>query len=238
MPKADRKKITPAYAAGLCALFVFVPLMIALGVTVFDDRQYYIVCVLIILLSVGAFALGFEKRRPQAKEIVLLASLTALGVAGRIAFYMTPQVKPSAAVIIIAGVVFGANSGFMCGAAVGFLSNFFFGQGPWTPWQMFAFGVVGFFAGVFFAPGRIKPGRLSLCVYGFLSVFILYGVIADTSSVVMFTSEPTFSAVMGVYASGIIYNLIHAGATVIFLFVIGMPLIKKLNRVKTKYAIS
>lgn len=237
MQKTGRKKITPARAAGLCALFVFVPLLIGLGVAVFDDRQYYIVSAGIILLSVLAFALSFEKRRPQAKEIVLLSALIALGVVGRLAFYMVPQFKPSAAFVIIAAVAFGANSGFMCGAAVGFLSNFFFGQGPWTPWQMFAFGMVGFLAGVVFAPGRVRVSRGSLCVYGFLSVFIIYGLIADTSSVFMFSTEPNLAAIAGVYINGIVFNLIHAASTVIFLLLIGMPMIKKLERVKTKYAI-
>lgn len=235
MQKTGRKKITPAAAAGLSTLFVFVPLLIALGVTVFEDRQYYIVSAGIILLSILAFVLSFEKRKPQAKEIVLLSALIALGVVGRLAFYMVPQFKPSAAFVIIAAVAFGANSGFMCGAAVGFLSNFFFGQGPWTPWQMFAFGVVGFFAGVLFSSGRVS--RLSLCVYGFLSVFILYGLIADTSSVFMFSTEPNFAAIVGVYVNGIVFNLIHAVSTVVFLFIIGMPMIKKLERVKTKYTI-
>ena len=87
----------------------------------------------------------FENRRPQARELVVIAVLCAIGVAGRAAFFMVPQFKPVAAVVILAGVCFGAESGFLVGAMTAFVSNFFFGQGPWTPWQMFAFGLDRFF---------------------------------------------------------------------------------------------
>ncbi len=217
--------------------YILIPAAIFVSAVVNEGRRYYIISMGIIILSFVTFALGFEKKRPQAKELTVLAVLTALGVAGRAAFYMIPQFKASAAVIIITAAAFGSRSGFLCGTAVGFISNFFFGQGPWTPWQMFAFGSVGFLAGVVFAPGRIKTTRLSLCIYGFLSVFIVYGFIADTSSVFMFTQDLNAKTVLATYASGIVFNLIHAGATVIFLAVLGMPLIKKLDRVCVKYGI-
>ena len=89
------------------------------------------------------FFLVFENRRPQAREVVVIAVMAALAVAGRAAFFMLPQFKPTAAIVIIAGVGLGAEAGFLTGALAGFVSNFFFGQGPWTPWQMFAFGIPG-----------------------------------------------------------------------------------------------
>ncbi len=235
MQRADGK--INIYSVLSIFFYILIPSAIVVSAIVNEGRRYYIISMGIIILSFVTFALGFEKKRPQAKELTVLAVLTALGVAGRVAFYMIPQFKASAAVIIITAAAFGSRSGFLCGATVGFISNFFFGQGPWTPWQMFAFGAVGFLAGVVFAPGRVKATRIGLCIYGFLSVFIVYGLIADTSSVFMFTQNITVKTVLATYASGVVFNLIHAGATVIFLAVLGMPLIKKLDRVCIKYGI-
>ncbi len=91
------------------------------------------------------FFARFEGRRPQARELVLLAVMTAFAVAGRVAFYWAPQFKPVCAIVILTAVAFNAEAGFITGAAAGLISNMFFGQGPWTPWQMFGFGLVGFF---------------------------------------------------------------------------------------------
>jgi hypothetical protein len=82
--------------------------------------------------------------------MVIIAVLCGIAVAGRAAFFMLPQFKPVVAIVIIAGASLGAESGFIVGALSGFVSNFIFGQGPWTPWQMFAFGMIGFIAGLLF----------------------------------------------------------------------------------------
>ena len=96
------------------------------------------------------FAFAFENRKPKARELVIISSLCAIGVVGRTAFFMLPQFKPVAAIVIISGVAFGGETGFLVGAITAFVSNFFFGQGPWTPWQMFSFGIIGFLAGIMF----------------------------------------------------------------------------------------
>ena len=96
------------------------------------------------------FFLVFESRKPQARELVLIATLCAVAVAGRSAFFFLPQFKPVAAFIILAGAAFGGETGFLVGAVTMLCSNMFFGQGPWTPYQMFAMGLIGFLAGVLF----------------------------------------------------------------------------------------
>jgi energy-coupling factor transport system substrate-specific component len=127
-----------------------IPAVIAVNIVFFDDRGYYAAGLAIIILSMLPFAFAFEGRKPQAREIVIIAVMVALTVAGRAAFFMTPQFKPVVALVIISGVALGAESGFAVGALSGFVSNFIFGQGPWTPWQMFAFGVIGFISGLVF----------------------------------------------------------------------------------------
>ena len=142
-----RRRLSGRTLAALVMLCA-VPALIALGVTVFDDRKYYLISLLIIACTLVPFAVAFERRRPMARELVVIATLVALTVAGRAAFYWAPQVKPVSALVIVAGVCLGAESGLLPGAMSAFLSNFFFGQGPWTPWQMFCWGLLGFLAGI------------------------------------------------------------------------------------------
>lgn len=112
--------------------------------------------------------MAFEGRKPQAREIVIIAVLCALGVAGRAAFYMLPQFKPVLALVIISGAAFGGETGFLVGSVTMLVSNMLFQQGPWTPWQMFAMGIIGFISGLLFGSGFLSRSRLSLCIFGFL----------------------------------------------------------------------
>ena len=145
-------RVAPPEALILTAI----PAVIFFGIFFLNDRSDYFIFLCIIILSMLPFFLVFENRRPQAREVVVIAVMAALAVAGRAAFFMLPQFKPTAAIVIIAGVGLGAEAGFLTGALAGFVSNFFFGQGPWTPWQMFAFGIVGFLGGLIF---RRKRGK-------------------------------------------------------------------------------
>lgn len=221
----------------VCVL-VFVPSVIAIGLSEWQDRKYYIVSALIILISALPFFIVFEKRRPVARELTLIAVMVALGTAGRAAFYMLPQFKPIAATVIIAGCAFGCEAGFITGALTIFVSNMFFGQGPWTPWQMFALGLTGFFAGLIFR-GEIKTKfRLFLLlVYGALSVLVIYGGIVDTSYVFTAGQKVELSSFLAAYASGFVFNLIFAAATVLFLLLLAKPLLNKLSRIKKKHGV-
>lgn len=223
--------------AGICAL-VLIAAVIAIGVAVWSNRRFYIVSMLIIVISMIPFAVSFERRKPKPRELVVLAVMIALGVAARAAFYMLPQFKPMTAIVIITGAAFGCGSGFIAGAMTAFVSNFIFGQGPWTPWQMAALGLIGFLAGLLFnrRDGKLPP-LIPLTIFGALSSFFIYGIIADTS--VIFTSYdvPTWELARATFVSGVVFNLIHAAATVIFLLALANPLLKKLNRIQIKYGI-
>ncbi|NLK22982.1 MAG: ECF transporter S component [Clostridiales bacterium] len=216
-------------------ILIAIPLTILFGVFFLNDRKYYFISILILIYTMIPFFMIFEDRKPQGRELIVIAVLSAIAVAGRGAFYMLPQFKPVVAIVIIAGVCFGAESGFLVGAMSGFVSNFFFGQGPWTPWQMFCFGIIGFIAGILFKKGRLKKNKLQLCIYGGLSTFFIYGGIINIGSLLMFTSHFSFKALMATYASGIPFDLVHAAATVFFLFIISNPMIEKLDRIKIKY---
>ena len=148
MPEKRRVEKRTLVAAVLVILCI--PAVIAVNILFFEDRSYYATSFIIIALAMVPFALVFESRKPMARELVVIAVMVAIAVAGRAAFFMVPGFKPVVALVIIAGAALGAESGFAVGALTGFLSNFIFGQGPWTPWQMFAFGIIGFLAGLIF----------------------------------------------------------------------------------------
>lgn len=220
-------------------LAVGVPLLLAAGIHALWNRSYYFISICIIVLAMIPFFLVFEGRKPKAREILVIAVLVALAVIGRAAFFMVPQFKPMAAIVIIAGIMLGAETGFLTGALSAFVSNFFFGQGPWTPWQMFAFGIMGLFAGLLFYKkhGEELESRVAVCIYGGVSTVLFYGVIMDTASLLMYSGEVTVAGLLAMYASGLPFNLIHAASTVVFLWVLYCPMAKKLRRVRLKYGL-
>ena len=205
------------------------------GTWLLDGRKYMLTSLVMLAEVLGLFFISFEKKRPGAKEIAMVAMLCALGVAGRSAFFMLPQFKPVAALVILCAAVFGPETGFIVGAGTMLASNLFFGQGPWTPWQMCAMGLVGYLTGLLF---RQKACRLTLCLWGGVAVFAIYGLLVNTSSAITYQPELTFRTLLPYIISGIPFDLIHAGATVIFLWLLAEPVLEKLCRVKIKFGLN
>lgn len=218
-------------------ILILIPLTIYIGVFYFGSRKYYFISLLIILETMIPFLMIFESRKPKARELVVISVLCGLAVAGRAAFYMLPQFKPVLALIMISGVCFGGETGFLVGSITGFVSNFFFGQGPWTPWQMFTFGIVGFIAGIFFEKGFIKKTRASLCIFGFFITLIIYGGIMNPASVIMWQNKITWEMIASAYITGLPLDLIHSLSTAFFLWFLSEPMIDKLQRIKVKYGL-
>lgn len=226
-PLSNRTIAASAAAVALSALVIVVETYL------WKNRSYYLTSLIIILLAMLPFFIRFERKKPQVREIVLLAVMTALAVAGRAAFYWAPQFKPVCAIVILTAAAFNAQAGFITGAAAALISNIFFGQGPWTPWQMLGFGLVGFFAGILFYDREVKT--VPLLAYGFFSVLIIYGLLLDTASLLIYSQDVSINALLAMYASGFVFNLIHATATLVFLLLLKKPILSKLSRIKTKY---
>ena len=240
----NRKKINPPNIVnrkrlGLSALLILlaIPFTIFVGIYFFGDRKYYFISLLIVLETVLPFMMIFEKRHGKAREIVLVSVLCALAVAGRSAFFPVPEVKPLLAVVIISGVCMGGETGFLVGAMSGFVSNFFFGQGPWTPWQMFSLGIVGFVSGIIFGNRVLGCTRRSLSVFGFIAALVIYGGLMNPASVLMVTQNPTKEMIYSAYLVGFPVDLIHAMSTALFLWLLAEPMAEKLERIKTKYGL-
>ncbi|MBR5614499.1 MAG: ATP-binding cassette domain-containing protein [Clostridia bacterium] len=235
-PKSDRK-LTKRTLLATFLILLLIPLTIYIGVFFLGDRKYYFISFLIILETMLPFCMVFESRKPKARELIVISVLCAIAVAGRAAFFMLPEFKPVVALVIIAGVCFGGETGFLVGAVTGFVSNFFFGQGPWTPWQMFAFGIIGFIAGILFRKGFLRKTKVSLCVFGFLATLIIYGGIMNPASVIMWQNKITWEMIAVTYITGIPLDLIHAFSTSFFLWFISEPMTDKLERIKVKYGL-
>ncbi len=230
--KTDRLTIM-----SLLLIFAAVPITIFIGIYYFNDSKYLFISLLIMLeCMLPSFAL-FEKRGIKTREIVLIAVMCALCVTARSVFYMFPQFKPVTAMIIISGTVLGAETGFFVGAVSMLASNVIFGQGPWTPWQMFTMGIIGFISGFLFGRGIIPRSRLTFCLFGFLAALIIYGGIMDPAAMIMSHIEPTWNNLKAYYMTGLPLDIIHAISTSVFLFVASEPIIKKVERVKHKYGL-
>lgn len=219
--------------ATLVVLFVLIPLTLYLG-TILPGRSYYITGTLIVLELLVPFFLAFEGRKPQARELVTIAVLCAIAVAGRAAIPI-PNFKAIFAIIMISGIAFGPESGFLVGAISAFASNFFYGQGPYTPWQMLGYGVAGLLAGFVFQKKLLPRKPLVMAVFGFVSVVLVVGPVLDTSSVFLALPVISWKTVWPVYVSGFSVNVSQGVCTFLVLLLLGNPLLDKLDRLKTKY---
>jgi len=230
-----KKSLNRTTWLSLLVILVLIPASILVTWNM-GDRKYYICSILIIILSMVPFFAGFESRKPHARELVTIAVLCAIAVASRAAFIMLPSFKPMVGIIIIAGMAFGAQAGFLTGAISGFVSNFIFGQGPWTPWQMFAFGIAGFIAGILYERGILKEDKkIKVTVFGGLVVMLIVGPLLDTCTVFTMSSMINTASVGTVYLAGLPFNAVHAVAVMLTLFFLTKPMMEKLTRIKIKY---
>ena len=218
----------------LLSIFVLIPATLFLG-TKLTGRQYYITVTLVIIEVMLPFFFSFEARKPQPRELVTIAVMAALAAVSRAAFAFLPSFKPITGIIMITGIAFGAEVGFLTGALGIFASNFFFSQGPWTPWQMLAYGIAGFVAGAIFHKRKENCRPIPLAIFGFFHVLILVGPLLDCCTIFTSLTKITWPAVLAVMAQGLPMNAIHAGATALTLFFFAKPLLAKLFRLQTKY---
>lgn len=202
-----------------------------------DSVNYYIVSVVILIASMLPFFVSYEQKKVTARDITLTATLIALAVVSRAAFYLVPQVKPIAAVVIVSAVCLGAHKGYIVGEFSAFVSNFIFGQGMWTPFQMVALGTVGLLAGLIFR--WLKVNRYTLSIVGFVLATVVYGAIVDMSTVLSaYGNNVTLKGALSIYASGAVFSLAFGGTTAVFLFLFGMPFITKIERISKKYGLN
>lgn len=286
-------------------IFLVIPALIALTVFLGSRRLYMPLSLLILVMIMEPFFMIFERRKPRAREVVLIAMMSALTVASHTFFHIAFPVQIGTAMVIISGISLGPEAGFLIGAMSRFVCNFYMGQGAWTPWQMFCWGLLGFLAGlafnrelsedggisnfkkiltpllcvifselvayisfllwqgsdetffgwrvylfgiiglllaVVFQRGKLKTDNLTMAVFTFVVTFVIYGGIMNFAAMCLSMNEPGslgigIKALKALYVSGVGYDFYHALTAAICVFVIGTPMVKKLERIKIKYGI-
>ena len=292
---------------GVSALLIFLAIpfsMVALG-RLLGSNMYLIGSFLIVVYTLIPFIMVFENRKPKAREVVLIATMSALTVVIHMFFHLTLPLQAGTAMVIISGISLGPEAGFLVGALSRLVCNFYMGQGPWTPWQMFCWGLLGFLAGlafnreisedngisnfrkiitpvlcvifsellayisflirqgndktffgwrvylfgiiglllaVVFQKGKLKADNLTMAVFTFVVTFVIYGGIMNFAAMCLSMNEPGspgigIKALKALYVSGVGYDFYHALTAAICVFIIGTPMVKKLERIKIKYGI-
>jgi energy-coupling factor transport system substrate-specific component len=186
----------------------------------------------LLALALGSGFVWYERARPDARIVALVGTLAAFAALGRVAFAAVPNVKPTTDIVLISGYALGGGPGFAVGALAGLSSNFFFGQGPWTPWQMAAWGATGV-TGAALAWGMARPARRAIgrwplavicCVVGFA-----FTAVQDVGDWVTYSDHSL--AALGVYVGqGLGFDAVHAGGCLVFALAIGPALIRSIER--------
>lgn len=222
-------------------LLAAVPLAMGLAL-VAGFAQTALLMLLVVTVVLALFFAGYEAGRPALRQIMPTLVLSALAAAGRILFAAVPDFKPVSAIAIIAGATLGRRNGFMVGALAALASNFFFGQGMWSPWQMYAWGMVGYLGGVLASAGVFdnratgKPRMVALVTCG-LASGALYGVIINAYGVLGFVRPFTWPGALAYVAASLPFDVIHGVATAVFLAVLYGPWTRRINRVVRKYGL-
>ncbi|MBQ0058384.1 MAG: ECF transporter S component [Lachnospiraceae bacterium] len=233
--QTESKQVTKKTWLGIIIAIVLMAATVAISYKM-GDTKYYVASVLCIFYAMIPFVMGFENRKPMPREMVTIAVLTALAVISRVIFIAIPFCKPVIGVIFIAGMGMGAGSGFMVGALTAIVSDIICGQGPWTPWQMLAFGLAGFIGGVLCRKGLIKGDKpLVPAIISGLLCIIVVGPILDTSTLLVMSNMVDTTSAGAVYLSGLPVNAVLGAATFVTVLVLAKPMLEKLDRVKVKY---
>ncbi len=225
----QKKHIKIINAAIMCVL---VPLVVYLGAKIFKEKQYAWISLCVAILACVPFFIRFESRDNDVRRLVLIAVMVALSVVGRFVFAPVPGFKPVTAMVAVTAMYFGSEAGFMTGALTAVISNFYFGQGPWTPFQMFAWGIIGFVIGLIAEP--LKRSTFLLVLSGIIAG-VAFSLLMDVWSTL--NADGTFNIMryFSFVVSSLQFMAIYAVSNVIFLLVLSKPIGKIFERVKVKY---
>lgn len=225
----QKKHIKIINAAIMCVL---VPLVVYLGAKIFKEKQYAWISLCVAILACVPFFIRFESRDNDVRRLVLIAVMVALSVVGRFVFAPVPGFKPVTAMVAVTAMYFGSEAGFMTGALTAVISNFYFGQGPWTPFQMFAWGIIGFVIGLIAEP--LKRSTFLLVLSGIVAG-VAFSLLMDVWSTL--NADGTFNIMryFSFVVSSLQFMAIYAVSNVIFLLVLSKPIGKIFERVKVKY---
>lgn len=222
-----------SHIAALLIVLLVIPATLVLGMQL-PGRWYFLTSTLVIGEMLIPFFMAFEGRRPQARELVVMAVLCVLAVVARVVIAI-PNFKAIYGIVMIAGIALGPEPGFLVGAVAAFVSNFFRGQGIWTPWQMLAYGGCGMLMGFLFRKGKLPRKPLLMGILGFAIVLCIAGPLLDTCNLFMMPIAMNLQSILAMYGMGFAVNVSQGISTFLVLFLLGKPLLEKLDRILIKY---
>lgn len=204
------------------------------GIVLYQDQQYNTISIVFVCLSCLPFYFKYEYRKPQTREIVVLAIMIALTIVSRVIFMMTPNFKPMTVIIILCGMVFQRESGFLCGSLGALLSNFFFGQGPWTPFQMLSWGLIGYGAGVFNTKQYLEKHTVALYIYAAVSG-IFFSMLMDVWAVMSLDTTFNLQRYLASVVTSLPMMITYVISNIVFMMLLKTKMLQILSRVKIKY---
>ena len=210
--------------------FVLIPVAVLVGTLLIGQKRHLLVSLIVAVLAIVLFIAGFEKKEIGTRRMVIVAVMVALSIVGR----FIPFFKPITAITVLTAVYIGKESGFTVGAMSALLSNFYFGQGPWTPFQMLAWGLIGLFAGAL--SGVLKKSRIALVCYGALSG-VVYSLVMDLWTVLWYNGSFSFSLYLASVTTALPHTVLYAVSNTVFLWFMAKPFGEKLERIKIKYGV-
>ena len=210
--------------------FVFIPAFVTAGALIYDEKRYLLVSLGVAVMSLLLFITGFEKKITGSRRMVIVSVMTALCIVGR----FIPFFKPVTVLTVITGIYLGGEAGFLVGAMSALLSNFYFGQGPWTPFQMLAWGLIGLFAG--FISDKLKKSKLLLLFYGVLSG-VFFSLVMDIWTVLWYDGSFNVSLYIAAFMTALPHTVLYSISKFIFLWFAAKPFGAKLERIKIKYGV-
>lgn len=224
------KKNLNSIIAVLCLIALAVLSNMFLG-----NEKYMLIATVAAIISCVPFFMRFENKQNNSREVVIIAVMIALCIAGRFIFTLIPHFKPVTALVIITGMYFGADSGFITGSLTALLSNMQHGQGPWTVFQMTVWGLIGFFAGLLNKKGLLKNKFVLIIFSGISGAF--YSLVMDVYTTISIDSTFSFARYLFYVAFSLPVMIEYVISNIIFILALEKPIGKKLARIKTKYGI-
>lgn len=210
--------------------FVLIPTAAVVGTLAFNGKRHLFVSLFVVVLADILFISGFEKKEIGTRRSVLVAVMTALSVVGR----FIPFFKPITALTVISAMYLGGEAGFMTGALSALISNIYFGQGPWTPFQMLAWGLIGYFAG--FLSRWLQRSRPLLLIYGVISG-VVFSLVMDVWTVLWYADGFNASLYLSAIVTALPHTTLYSVSNVLFLYFLAEPFGEKLRRIKVKYGV-
>lgn len=198
------------------------------------EKYYLLISFIIIGLIIIPQYSKFESKKLESRTIVVAALIVAIASASRIPFATIPSVQPVSMIVILTGYVFGANMGFIVGSMTAIVSNMVLGQGPWTPWQMVAWGLMGHFSAYF---SKLKTRKkLYLSIYGFVSG-IVFGWVMNMWFLLGFIKPLNIKAILAAFAASFYFDLLHGITNFLLIYFFHDIFMKKFARIKNKYGL-